>query len=67
MHIWQSKQVLKSGSNYQVPSWVKNRVKGISKEDWEKDIKEFKYNKLLVLDKVPRVSKKTNKERKEEE
>lgn len=60
MHIWQSKQVLKSGSQWKKPSWVGNRPKGVSKEEWERDIKEWRHDKLLVLDKVPRVSKKTN-------
>lgn len=58
MHLWQSKRVLKTGSLWQVPNWVSNRPKGVVTADWEKEVKEWKWNKLTVLDKLPRISKK---------
>jgi hypothetical protein len=64
MHIWQSKRVLKSGPHWQVPNHIKNRPKGVSKADWDAEVKDWKFNKLLVLDKAPKVSKKNNQERK---
>lgn len=66
MHVWQSKQVLKSSALWQVPNSVKNRPKGVSKADWDREVKEWKFNKLLVLDKVPKVSRKTNQERRKD-
>jgi len=60
MHVWQSKRVLKTGPIYQVPTWVKNRPKAIATADWEQMVKDFKFNKLIVLDKVPKTSKKKN-------
>ena len=60
MHLWHSKQVLKTGKDYQVPTWVKNRPKAIATADWDQMVKEFKYNKLVVLDKVPKISRKAN-------
>jgi hypothetical protein len=65
MHVWQSKQVLKTASTYQVPSHVKNRTKSISNEDWERQVKEFKYNKLVVLDKVPKAVRKPREDGKQ--
>jgi hypothetical protein len=58
MHVWQSKQVLKSGPHWQTPSRIKNRPKAVSTEDWNREVKEWKYNKLLVLDLVPKISRK---------
>jgi hypothetical protein len=55
---WQSKRVLKTGKHWQIPSWVKNRPKGISLEDWKIQVKEWKFDKLVVLDKVQKTSKK---------
>jgi hypothetical protein len=57
MHIWQSKRVLKTGTKWQVPSWVKNRPKGVATADWEKDVKQWKIEKLTVLDKLSKTRK----------
>jgi hypothetical protein len=56
--IWQSKRVIKTAKDWQKPSWIGNRPKGMSKEDWEIQVKEWKFDKLVVLDKVPKTSKK---------
>ena len=52
--IWQSKQVLKSQKQWQKPNRIKNRPKGMSLEDWQTEVKEWKMDKLVVLDKVPK-------------
>jgi hypothetical protein len=57
--IWQSKRVLKTGKHWQKPNWICNRPKGMSKEDWEVQVAEWRMDKLVVLDKVPKTSKKT--------
>jgi hypothetical protein len=56
--IWISKQVIKTSKDWKKPSWLGNRPKNISKEDWEIQVKEWKFDKLVVLDKVPKISKK---------
>lgn len=56
--IWQSKQVLKSQKVWQKPYAIKNRPKGMSLEDWQTEVAEWKMNKLIVLDRVPKTSKK---------
>jgi hypothetical protein len=56
--IWQSKNILKSQKQWQKPKWLGNRPKGMSKEDWEIQVKEWKLDKLIVLDRVPKISKK---------
>jgi len=57
--IWQSKRVLKTGKHYQIPKNIKNRPKGVSLEEWQLEVAEWKMNKLIILDKVPKTSKKT--------
>lgn len=55
MVFWQSKQILKSGNSYQAPAHIVNRPKGVDLKLWQEQVKEFKYNKLVILDKVPKV------------
>ena len=56
--IWQNKSLIKTGKTYRKPSWLGNRPKGMSKEDWEIQVAEWKMDKLIVLDQVPKTSKK---------
>jgi hypothetical protein len=65
--IWQNKSLLKTGNLYKMPDNIKNQPKGISKEDWEADVKEFKLNKLIILDKVPKAKRSTPRIENDEE
>jgi hypothetical protein len=60
MHIWPSKAILKTNRNNS-PAYNLSKIpKGTSTADWQKRVAEFKMDKLIVLDKVPkpiRVSK----------
>jgi hypothetical protein len=56
--IWQNKSLIKTGTKYQTPKNISNRPKGVSLEEWKLDIAEWKMNKLIVLDQVPKASKK---------
>lgn len=56
---WPNKSITKNSNLYNVKKILANRPKGISDEDWNDYIKEEKLNKLIVLDKVPKPSKKT--------
>jgi len=56
-----SKKVLKSSD-----SWKQNfgkRPKGLTDEEWAAIVKEDRLNKLIVLNKVPKVSRKTSNTR----
>ena len=56
--IWQNKSLIKTGNLYKKPNWIGNRPKGVSLEEWQVDVAEWKLNKLIVLDRVPKASKK---------
>jgi hypothetical protein len=58
MHIWQSKAVLKTGNAYNSRAVKANRPKGIKDEDWAEILSELRMNKLIILDKVPKASRK---------
>lgn len=42
---------------WQKPYHIKNRPKGMSLEDWKAEVAEWKLDKLIVLDKVPKTRK----------
>lgn len=56
---WPNKSIIKSSNLYNVKKILANRPKGISDEDWNEYVKEEKLNKLIILDKVPKTSRKT--------
>jgi hypothetical protein len=64
--IWQSKRVLKSQKLWKKPNNIKNRPKGMSLEDWNAEVAEWKLNKLIVLDKVPKTRKQSKTSKDEE-
>ena len=64
--IWQSKRVLKSQKLWKKPNNIKNRPKGVSLEDWNAEVAEWKLNKLIVLDKVPKTRKQSKTSKDEE-
>jgi len=56
MHLWLNKSIIKSSKSYS--SKVLSLVpKGTSAADWQKYVKEFKNDKLLMLDRLPKPSK----------
>jgi len=56
--IWQNKSLIKTGKMYQKPKHIKNQPKGMSLEEWNIERAEWKLNKQIVLDQVPKTSKK---------
>jgi hypothetical protein len=58
--IWQNKRLLKTQKEWQKPNWLGNRPKGMKLEDWQVEVAEWKLNKLIILDKVPKTSKKAS-------
>ena len=65
--IWQSKQILKSHKSWQKPNRIKNRPKGVSIEDWQTEVKEWKMDKLVVLDMVPKTRRADTSKRADKE
>ena len=59
-----SPKVLKTG-----PSWQRSkynqRPKGLTDEEWAVQVKDNKLNKLVVLNRVPKISRKNDDKRKE--
>jgi GTP-binding protein EngB required for normal cell division len=58
MHIWQNKSIIKSHKMTDVKAIMANRPKDQTDEEWNAYIKEEKINKLILLDKLLKVSQK---------
>jgi hypothetical protein len=65
--IWQNKSILKTSKLYKKPNNIKNQPKGMSFSDWQAEVAEWKLNKLIILDKVPKTSRKEVVDRNEQE
>jgi hypothetical protein len=55
--IWQNKSLLKTNKTYTKPKYIHERPKGISDEEYKEMVRDFKYNKLMILDKLPKTKK----------
>ena len=64
MHFWPNPSITKASKGYNVKKVLANRPKGISDEDWKAIVADNKMNKLIVLNRVPKESRKkvTSKE-----
>jgi hypothetical protein len=63
MHIWPCKKLVKSCEAWTMPLRLKNPPKGKDPkvlEEWKKERASFKEDKLIILNKVPKASKKTS-------
>jgi hypothetical protein len=60
MHLWLNKSITRASKLYSPTVHLSNVPKGTTAEEWKKEITEFKFNKLIVLDKVPKPSKKVS-------
>jgi hypothetical protein len=56
MHFWPNKSIARSSKQYNVNNLLANRPKGLSEEEWNEFVKEYKLNKKIVLDTVPKLS-----------
>jgi hypothetical protein len=56
MHYWQNPSITKSFTS--LGKFKANRPKGYSDEAWAAAVAEFLLNKQIVLNKVPKLSKK---------
>ena len=60
MHFWPNLSTLKGSDLHNVKKFLANRPKGLSDETCADLVKEEKLNKLIVLNKVPKPSKKAH-------
>jgi hypothetical protein len=58
MHFWPNKSCYLSSKISNVKSLLANRPKGLSDQDWNELVSEAKLNKKIVLNTVPKASKK---------
>jgi len=56
MHYWPNLSITKALDS--IGSFKGNRPKGITDDAWQSMIAEFRLNKQIALDKVPKASKK---------
>jgi len=61
MHLWPNKSIIKTSKKNDVKSILANRPKGITDEVWNLIVSDHKLNKLIVLNAVPKESKKSTK------
>jgi hypothetical protein len=64
---WSNKSVYKTSEVGNVKKILANRPKEISDEDWKEIVKEAKMNKLIMLNEVPKASKKSGAPRRTSE
>lgn len=60
MHYWPNKSVTKSSAAFKLPERLKNTPPGKDpaiREAWRAEVREFKLNQLILLDKVPKESR----------
>jgi hypothetical protein len=58
MHIWPNHSITKTLGAYNFKKTKANRPKGISDKDWNERVAEDRLSKLIILDLVPKASKK---------
>ena len=58
MYSWHTTSIVKSSNLWNVKKFMANRPKGVSDEDWKEMVKNEKLNKKIMLDIVPKSSKK---------
>jgi hypothetical protein len=58
MHIWINKSIARSLESLSPSKHLSKRPKGISDEQWREIVRDFKLSKLIMMDAVPKVSKK---------
>ena len=58
MHYWTNKSITKGLPGLNFKKLKANRPKEVSDEDWNELVKEAKVQKLTMVDKMPRASKK---------
>lgn len=63
MHIWLNKSLIKNSNLYSKKHFFDTKCKGQTGDVVASEVKDFKYNKLLVLDKLPKESRALGKTR----
>lgn len=58
MHSWSNLSITKSSDSFNVKKFLANRPKGLKDEEWNILVAEEKLNKRIMLNTVPKESKK---------
>ena len=61
MHFWLKKSIVRASNVWSPAVNLSKRPKNTTEEEWKSIVKSFKYEKLVVLDRVPKVSQKRDK------
>lgn len=65
--IWNNKSITKKIKAFEKSKYLAKRPKGISDKQWQEYINEFKSDKLIMLNKAPKVKPIKVKSREDEE
>ena len=60
MHFWPNLSITRTHEAYNVKKVKANRPKGLKDEEWNAIVADEKLNKLIVLNKVPKVSRRVS-------
>jgi hypothetical protein len=58
MHFWPNLSITRTHKAYNLNKVKANRPKGLKDEEWNAIVADEKLNKLIVLNKVPKASRK---------
>jgi hypothetical protein len=58
MHVWPCKSITKSSKQFNVKNILAKRPKGLADAEWNAIVADHKMNKLIVLNQVPKESRK---------
>jgi len=62
MHLWPNPSIIRASKKWDVNNILANRPKGLSDEEWKTIVAEHKLNKKIMLNIVPKESKKIIKQ-----
>lgn len=60
MHFWPNKSIIRAEKVWSPAANLSKRPKDTTEEEWQAIVRNFKYEKLVVLDAVPKTSQKRN-------
>jgi hypothetical protein len=61
MHLWPNLSTIRASKGFNVKKALANRPKGLKDEEWVAIVAEHKLNKKIMLNTVPKESKKGQK------
>jgi hypothetical protein len=62
MHLWPNPSIIRASKKWDVNNALANRPKGLTDEEWKAIVADHKLNKKIMLNTVPKESKKIIKQ-----